>query len=58
MKSTYTIRVWPDGRGHWFQILDRQCNVVQTTWGVGSAAAAREDAKRIVENLERAKKAA
>lgn len=54
--STYKIRVWRDGAGHWFEVrVDGR--VVQTTWGPGSASAARADAWRVVENL-RAKAAA
>lgn len=49
----HMIKVWPDGRGHWYQITDtRTGKVVRQTWGRGSAVAAMREAEQVVEGLE------
>lgn len=51
MATRYSIRIWKDGAGHWCEIRDQHRRLVKKSWGPGSRAAARDDARRVVANL-------
>ncbi len=56
MKTRYSIRIRPERiageDGHWFEIRDAQRRVVRSSWGLGAASYARDDARRAVQALE------
>ncbi len=51
--TTYSIRYWKDGNGHWLEVRDAKRNLVASAWNHGSKDVAIADARHIIARLGR-----